>query len=259
MNNLKQLQKQIKQKKIKLLFYDIETSPILVWTYALGKTHLSQDQIEEDSKITSIAYMFEGDTNPKYLEWDWNGKTGDDSSMLEEFVHIYNSADIIVGQNIDGFDNKVLQWRLNVLNLTPANAQVTIDILKMSRRFFRGSSAKLDYRSKVHGFGGKIRQTMADCIAVAKGDKKISKERIIYNLKDVEDTRKIFWKELPYYPKLPVNFGVVVNQDNTACPQCGSNKIQKRGFTISLKGRKCKYQCQDCGKWWTDSKLYRGE
>jgi len=32
------------------------------------------------------------------------------------------------------------------------------------------------------------------------------------------------------------------------CPKCGSDETRKRGFEITTKGKKQRYQCKTCGK-----------
>jgi transposase-like protein len=40
-----------------------------------------------------------------------------------------------------------------------------------------------------------------------------------------------------------------MGEEKRKCPNCGSSKIRKFGFVITLKkGKKQRFQCYDCGK-----------
>lgn len=252
-DRVRELKALIKRLKLKVLFIDIETSPILGWFYALGKTHIGDVQIEQDSMVTSISYMFEGEKKPHILTWDFKAKQGEkDKQMLIKIVEIMNSSDIIIGQNGDNFDLKTLQWRLNVLNLTPREEILTLDTLKLSRKSFRPPCHKQDYRSKKYGFGGKIPQDMTDCILVAKGDKARSSRRAVYNIKDVLDLRRIFWKELNYYIRLPSWFIGLLTGIKSKCPDCGSLRSIRHGKRVSKsQGEQQRVKCTECARVWT--------
>ena len=43
------------------------------------------------------------------------------------------------------------------------------------------------------------------------------------------------------------NIGVMVGE-RSACPNCGSINVHKRGYTCNRTTRFQSYQCQDCGK-----------
>lgn len=258
LNQYKKLRQQLKKEKA-MLFFDIETSPNLVWTYPLRNIHvLDHGNIEEAGKITHIAYKFEGHPT-QLLTWDFKKGQGDDTRILTEFHKVISQAKVIVGQNSDNFDIKWLRWRLNMLNLPPLSDIITLDTLKLARQSFYAPTLKLDYRSQVYGLGGKIKQDMGDCIAVAKGDKKATHLRGIYNKKDVEDTAKVFWKELSQYKKLPFNLQNLLDRtDNSglhSCGQCGEYKFQKHGIRPTLTGFKQRYRCMNCGHCWTDTKV----
>lgn len=249
MKNSELFKKAVK-KGFKVLYIDIETSPHLLWGYGLHDQNFSTIQIKEPGKITSLAYMAENTKKCYSMEWDWLGdEGGDDSSMLEEFEPIVNEADLVIAQNGDGFDNKWLNWRMNVLSLKPIKNLLTLDTLKLSRKAFRPPSHKLDYRSRVYGLGGKIKQDMEDCIKVAEGDIVTQERRVRYNIKDVTDLRKIFIKELDYYI-LPKNIlallRLFIEGRKETCIHCAAN--HQRRFDV--RKEKDKRICNNCDTEW---------
>lgn len=253
MNKIEQkLRQAIKDKGVRVLFWDIETSPMLIWTHYIGnKVSINHRQIEKESRIISIQYKFEGDKKVSYLAWD---KNQDDSKMLEAFVKILNSATVAIGQNSDAFDYRVLNWRLNLLELQPLAELTTLDTLKLSRSAFRAPAHRLDYRSSQYGFGGKDKMEFDDWIKVCKKDKKALKKMITYGCKDVDDTQKIFWKELPYYKKLPVSLASLVKEDRTCCPRCSEARHRKFDVYPTKIGNKIRWECKNCGNIWKDTR-----
>lgn len=247
-----------------VLTYDTETSHMEVTTFYIGsKTSIYHNQIRSPSKVISIQYMYGKDKRAKYLEWDRIGKgTGssafDDSAMLEEFAtNILPKADITITQNGDRFDFITLNERAKVHKLSILDQKPSIDILKLSRKSFRAASHKLDYRSNQQGLGGKIQMVDQDWIDIEYNGVPVSKKMAPYGCKDVEDTFKVFWEELPYYKDLPVNVEKVIlsflkfeplKPKNKPCPKCKSTHTAKRGYRVNLKGKIQSYQCKDCSK-----------
>ena len=72
-----------------------------------------------------------------------------------------------------------------------------------------------------------------------------------YNGHDVELLEQVYEIMRPWDTKHPqVNQGETVE---TNCPKCGSDKIQKRGFSYTMLRRKRRYQCQACAGWFEGS------
>lgn len=262
MKNSILLKKAIK-KGLKVGYVDGEMSPHLSWNYGYWDVNIKYDQIEVPTQITSVSFMLEGDKKPTTLGWDCDvGKFSDspiasgiwmqkdkDRELLEYTVNALNGVDILIGQNHRAFDLKEFQWRLNVLDLPPLENLICIDTLKMSRKVFRPPSHKLDAKSIQYGRGGKIKQDMQDCIAVAKGDDKRQKVRMVYNAKDVTDTRYMFWKELDYYflPKAITNMLLkFIKDEKPFCVNCKERR-QKR---FEVKAVKDRWECLNCEHTW---------
>ena len=68
---------------MKRLFWDIETSPLLLFSWRIGrKISLNPESIVEESAIICICWKWEDSDEAGSLEW--NG--GDDRQMLEDFA-----------------------------------------------------------------------------------------------------------------------------------------------------------------------------
>lgn len=242
---------------LKLLFWDTETSLMEVYTHYIGqKVSISPGQIKVPSKVICIQYMFEGESKAKYLEWDRDSDGFNDSLMLQEFVeNVLNQADIIVGQNSDNFDHKVLNFRLMLQGLPSMDDKPSIDILKLSRKAFRGPSHKLDFRSTAYGFGGKNKMEMIDWIDLSEGKTEVADKMGPYGCKDVTDTRKVFWKELPYYPRLPLKVEKVIEkflpEIAQFCQKCADRRQRRFDVIVTkISAKRDKVECLNCNTSW---------
>lgn len=247
------LKEAVQKGLIKLLFFDLETSLMEVYTHYIGnKVSIFHNQIKNDKKIITIQWMFEGDKKASYIDWDFKPETGgEDSRAIEAFVtEVMNIPGVIsVGQNSKAFDHKVLNDRIRTLKLTPIEDILKVDVLTASRQSFKSASHKLDYRSSLLGFGGKIKMEFEDWVKIQRGDKKSLDKMIKYGLKDVEDLRSIFWAELPYYEVLPAKLTKILSdlkaskQEKLFCSYCRNKKHASRKIVIIKKVP----TCMNCG------------
>ena len=77
-----------------------------------------------------------------------------------------------------------------------------------------------------------------------QNDPKVWKIMKRYNLQDIVLTEKLYQALLPWIKTHPIDL------DNPeGCKNCGSHKVQKRGFRDTNTYRYQRYQCGDCGSW----------
>jgi transcription elongation factor Elf1 len=67
-----------------------------------------------------------------------------------------------------------------------------------------------------------------------------------YNIQDVVLLDKVYNKLKPWMKDHP---SLALFDGRPGCPSCGSAKVQKRGFRVTLAQRKQAYQCRACGAW----------
>lgn len=236
----------------KLCFFDIETALLEVYTHYIGsKCSIFHNQIKQDKRVICISYKEVGWKKPKTLVWD----NGDDTEMLKQFQKIADQYPVLIAQNGDEFDIKVLNGRMWVLQLPAFKNIHSLDTLKMSRYNMKLTSHKLDYKLKMLGDTGKDKMEMQDWIDVQNGDKAALAKMVKYCEKDVIGLEQVFWSLLPYVNKLPFSLGVLINGDRESCPQCGSSHVIGNGARPSHAGLKQRWQCKDCANNWTDTRL----
>jgi len=188
-----------KNKPIKRLFFDIETSPNVVFSWRIGnKINLSHDNIISERAIICICYKWEGQEKVHSLEWN----KGCDKEMLQKFSKVIDSADEIVGQNSDKFDVKWLRTRCILHNIPISPKFNSIDTLKMARQGFNFNSNKLDYMSKFLGREGKT-ETSYDlwkdiCL---KNSKEAMTKMVNYCKNDIMILEQVYNKLKPFCPE----------------------------------------------------------
>jgi DNA polymerase elongation subunit (family B) len=187
-----------KNRPIKRLFFDIETSPNIVFSWRVGnKINLTPDNIIEERAIICISYKWEGEDKVYSLKWD----NGDDKDMLAKFAKIMDSADVVIGQNSDRFDIKWVRARC-IYHQIPLSAKFnSLDTLKMAKAGFNFNSNKLDYMGQYLGVGQKI-HTGYDlwkriCL---HNDKEALQDMITYCEQDVRLLEEVYNKLQDYVP-----------------------------------------------------------
>ena len=187
-----------KEKSRKKLFFDIETSPNIVFSWRIGhKINITPDNIIDERAIICISYKWEGESKVHSLSWN----AGDDKEMLKEFSKIIDSADEIVTQNGDKFDIKWLRARCIYHGIPISNKFNSIDTLKMARAGFNFNSNKLEYMGSFLGVGEKLK-TGYDLWKriVLNDDPDAMKQMIAYCEEDVRLLERVYNKLQPYCP-----------------------------------------------------------
>lgn len=187
-----------KENSRKKLFFDIETSPNVVFSWRIGsKVNLSHDNIINERAIICVSYKWEGEDKVYSLAWD----KGCDKELLEKFSKIIDSADEIVTQNGDKFDIKWLRARCIFHDIPISPKFNSIDTLKMARAGFNFNSNKLDYMGSYLGVGQKI-HTGYDLWKniVLHNNGKALKQMIEYCEEDVRLLERVYNKLKPYSP-----------------------------------------------------------
>lgn len=237
-----------KPNKFKRLFFDIEVSPNVVYSWNIGETRLSHDNIIKERAIICICYKFEGDSKIHSLTWN----KGDDKKLLEDFSKIINSADEVIGHNGDNFDIKWIKARAIYHRISIIPDIQSIDTLKIARKGFRFNSNKLDYLGQYLGLGKKIDHGgFALWKEVLNNSKPALDKMVKYCKQDVNLLEKVFQALNKYtLPKAHIalyNGGSILD-----CPNCSSKRTISNGLRITATGlSKRRLQCLDCGKYFS--------
>ena len=234
----------------KILFYDIETTPLKAWVWKTGKQVIRHGQLCKGHnmyKILCITYCWNDDKPAKALKWDYDNQ--DCGEMVTKFDELIKQADYTIGKNSDRFDVKQLntQRLLHGNSGMPEWVKYTDDLEKQMRKYFYLPSYSLDYFSELLGFGGKLKMEMQDWIDIVeqtKDGKAKFRKMVEYGLKDTEDTRALWNHCVKHFTP---RFNQAMYKGEQVCINCGSPNIQKNGTRLSGKTRYQQFFCADHG------------
>lgn len=237
------------KSKIKRLYWDIEVTPNLVYSWNVGwKQSISYENIKEERKIICICYKWEGEKKIHSLVWDENQ---DDKQMLIDFIKIANEADELVGQNSDKFDEPWVRSRCVLHRIEMFPHYTTLDTLQKAKRRFRFNSNRLDYLGKVLLGSGKIKTDFNLWLKVMDGDEKALAKMIRYCKGDIRVLEGVY-KVMSPYIKNNVNHAKLQGKNACHCPECASSNVVLSKYRTTLAGTvKTQLQCKDCRKYFT--------
>lgn len=237
---------------IKRLFWDIETSPNIVFTWRIGgKVYIDHNSIIRERAVICICYRLEGGKKTHHLTWN----DGDDSAMLTEFAEVIKDADEMVAHNGDSFDLKWFNARNLINDLPPVPAPKTVDTLKMARKHFRLNSNKLDYLAKILFGQGKVKTDFDMWKSISlDNDPKALDRMVKYCKKDVILLEHV-WNRLRDYDAPKTHAAVLASGnsfDRWMCPHCGSDDVKKSKNRVSASGiKQHQMNCRTCGRYYS--------
>lgn len=247
-----------KAKGPRILLLDIETSPLISYSWGLWDQNIALNQVIEDSHILSFAAKWHGSPENEvyYMDQSRNKKIIDDKRLLKEIRDLVDQADIVVGHNSKQFDVKKLNAAFLLVDIEKPSSYKQIDTLTLAKKYFNFTSNKLEYLSnklcknhkksqhkKFPGF-----ELWRECL---NGNKQAWKEMKNYNIQDVHSLEEVYnilssWDD-------SINFSVYYDTKELVC-SCGSREFKKNGFRFTSRSKFQRYKCVQCNKETSDTK-----
>ena len=240
----------VKQRKPKLLFFDIETSLIRIQAWQTYKANAVI--IDEDWKMVSWSAKWQdGKHITKCLADypDYQPGILDDKALVEDLAKLFNEADVIIGHNSNSFDIKRTHTRMVCHRIPPPPPTKTVDTIKVARKHFAFPSNSLKNIARSLGVdvtkmaSGGV-QLWDDCRA---GEMKAWRKMKAYNKQDVIVLEAIYNVVRPWvtgHPNL-----AVMQEIESGCPNCGGTHLNRHGWSYTPTGARRRIQCVDCGHW----------
>jgi uncharacterized protein YprB with RNaseH-like and TPR domain len=236
--------------KPRVLFLDVETSPIKAYTFGIWNVNIGLNQIIEDMTVISVAWRWSGDKKIHCVAID-PSKPKHDKKVIDKARDLLNEAQVVVAHNLDRFDMPILKGRMFAHSMKPITQPLQIDTLKIARRHFKLTSNKLEHLANVLNLKHKkltIRKFdgMALWTETLAGNKAALKEMKEYNMRDVDVLEHCYNALVPWEPR--INFDVFSETFENTCT-CGSTKWHDNGHSYKMGGVVQKrYACAKCGK-----------
>ena len=241
----------------KILILDVETAPIEMFAWGVYGENTGITMLKQDWSILAYCAKWYGSKTTVYRDTSKQKDVRDDKAMLKDIWNMIDEADVILTQNGKRFDEKKLNARFIINGYNPPSPYQHIDTKQMANKRFGFTSASLEYMCSVldvkykklkhkefPGF-----ELWRQCLL---GNKRAWAEMKLYNVHDVLALECVYDKLKAWGNQ--VDMAVYSPNDVLQCSQCGSQNINKKGFSFTRVAKRQKYQCQDC-KGWTCSKV----
>jgi hypothetical protein len=236
--------------KTRILAYDIETSPLICYTWQTYQTDVIE--VIEDFQIRTVAWQWVGEKKVHCIGQDdfkgYKPGVNDDTEVVKMIHELFCEADAVLAHNGDSFDQKKSQARMMIRGLEPPTPYRQIDTKKIAKRVgaFTSNSLKNlanDLSVAQKGQSGGF-DTWKGCLS---GDKKAWKQMKKYNKQDIPPLVDLYLRFRPWDKQaIPLN---VMEGDFSACPKCGENEgfIQNYKYRHSKTGNMYQYlRCKAC-------------
>ncbi|WP_068119320.1 ribonuclease H-like domain-containing protein, partial [Nocardioides massiliensis] len=203
---------------MRVLVTDIETSPILAYTWGLRNQFISIDQIVEPTRMLCFAAKWVGEKKTVFYSEFHHSR----EEMVEAAWKLIDEADVVVGYNHKSFDMRHFTREFMEAGMPPPSPVKLVDLYREARQAYFPSH-KLQYVSTAVGLEGKLSHTgfklWTQCLA---GDPKAWNLFKRYNVQDVKVTEELYHKLLPYLKTLPISSLYADDESGAAnCPKCG--------------------------------------
>lgn len=232
------------------LYFDVETSPLGLIGWGVGKQRLSPENITKERQVMVVSYAF-NESPIRHLKFDMSkylrpGRDNDgDKALLTKFATLAEKADLIVAHNGDGFDIPVIKARMIKHKLRPLQLMFIDDTYKQSKKF-GFSCRKLGYLGEYLGLGQKhdLGQNFRMWKRIFMGSRKDLQDACTYCDQDVKLLREVHQRLAPYTKS---NYNHAAQTGNLICPSCGSNNIRKDGTRRTITSTFQRIRCNGCG------------
>lgn len=237
-----------------VLVFDIETLPILTYTWGAYQQDLQIDSVVKDWAVLAWSAKWLGDD--KIISDVLSSKEAvarNDKRLVKDFWKLLDRADVIIGHNSKAFDIKKLNTRFMSNGLTPPSSYKHIDTFIAAKSAFGMTFNKQDYIAKYLGIHRKLHTDFQLWVDCDNGKKKALKQMRDYNENDVLMLEEIYLRIRPWISQHP-NLATIAQVD--ACPSCLGN-YHKSGIYYANKKKYNEYRCSNCGAIFHSTKSLR--
>lgn len=230
---------------MRILLLDIETAPNVVHVWGLYNQNVAINQILSTGYVMCFAAKWYQDNEVIFCSVHHHSR----KRMLREAHKLLHECDAVVTYNGDKFDLPTLRKEFLIDKLLPPSPFKTIDLYRVMRSEFRFASNKLDHVLQELGIGAKTQheghEMWTKCMA---GDDEAWERMREYNINDVVQMEPLYERVRPWIRVHP-NAGVYDEPGIPVCVNCGSGRLQRRGYARTLANKYVRFQCRDCGTW----------
>jgi len=236
----------------RVLLYDIETAPALVWVWHQYQTNVVAT--EQDWYLLSFAWRWLGSDHTGFVsifqDPEFTPDTSDDRFVAEHLATLFDQADVTVAHNGDKFDKRKANARFLFHGIDPPSPYQTVDTKKEAQRYFANYSNALTELGRLLGIGEKEKHRgfslWRDCM---RGDSAAWAEMEGYNRRDLDLLEALYLRLLPWvgHPGSASGANVGLWQpEQEMCPKCGGKVLIRRGTYRTRFSEYPTFQCVTC-------------
>lgn len=235
----------------KILIFDTETSCPLVFAFGRRKQFINDKAIyKEGGRILCFSYKWFGNSTV-YSHWmsPEEIEDNDDSRITCILFGLYEEADAVVGYNLQGFDDKVVQTRALACGLGKLPSVKKLDPYLQAKKKLRLPSNSLDNVCAYFGLPQKTATGMELWTKVQSGDTAAMKEMVDYCENDVQVLENVYLllQNLGNV-NTDYNASLYFEDDLVRCRTCGSTDVEATGRNVTTSASVFEeVRCNSCG------------
>lgn len=250
----------------KILVFDIETSPHLSWHFNTRNVNIRPDQIKQPTRMICWAAKWVGEKRV-YFGSEYHH---DRPTMLLMLWSLIDEADVTVTYNGDNFDIPHVRREFHQAGLPDPSPFISVDMYKVIKKREKWASHQMGYITRELGLQEKLSHNGFEMWREAMGDFGEDRQRKAWNLmrrynrQDLKPTEDLFNEYLPVIPNLPAA-GLwtppgPADPELPPCPNplCVQPHVTRQGFRRTKTRRYPQFQCQGCGKWFSQNRSESG-
>lgn len=250
-SNLKQAKESFESfTEPKILLFDIETFPILAYTWTKWKANINDDFIVHDWGVLcwSAKWLFSDEVmNDTLTKTELANR--DDRRISKSLWELIDEADVIIAHNLIRFDLKKMNTKFLEYGIGRPSPYQTIDTLLHVRKRFAITSNRLDYIAKnFFQIEGKLETEKGLWMKVMKDNDHEALLRMTdYCDQDVRVLQEVYLKIRAWVQPHP-NVALLSMDINNGCPACGSEEkeLTKTDYNTYVNSYTA-YRCGGCG------------
>lgn len=182
----------------RVLYFDVERSLMTLYGYELAvkSGYINKEMIRSEAYIICwAAGWIGGKVIKSACVTQEEAMQKDDRRILQELWNLMDTADIITGHNMVGFDYKKVNQRFLVHGMGTPVVHKALDTLKMAKKHFPFESNSLEYISTHLGGKPKLDVSIEDWIRIVEtGDAATLRKVMRYCRGDVVEGMGVFNK-----------------------------------------------------------------
>jgi DNA polymerase elongation subunit (family B) len=250
----------------KTLTFDIERCPHLSWHFGTRDVRIGPGQNVIPSRTICWAAKWR-DKRTVMFHAEWEDSHRD---MLQGIRDLLDEADVVVGYNSDNFDLPVLRWEFQQAGIEPPSPFVSVDLYKVIRREFKSApfNSTLAYITNKLSLSGKLETGgYYELWASISNPDDPNRPRNLarfrrYNKRDVVTTEElldVLESRVLNIPSVALYAPEVPSVEIPPCPRCeDGGRPTRQGYKRTKLRRYAQYQCQACGRWFSETRSEMG-